>query len=330
MLNQKGLFFKAITDMNSSLLEVLLDKTPICDKLRNDLFIERMEGVFNEFKKSKDTLLLPYKGYCHNTTCKRKCKGYIYVGNNSKKQFHAICEETEDAILNFQPFELSSEEISTKNVEIIPFPRTYSVDEVDYDGRYNFIIKQMNDAISELIHDNDGYLTQHDYVPWVEKYKWLAYESKDVEYKFDHVFFDVYRNVEELVQFLQQKDKVINALKEYELVSKMGEKELLKWLVKYEEYSIDVLIFMVDNFDCDVVNGYVPLIRDGKIFIYEHDFIEYDTFNALFNNIHSKKMDEYTTYDDPEKMYEILPDEKKYTVYTLRFHLEKRGINIFD
>jgi hypothetical protein len=327
MINNKELFFKAITSLNSSLLEVLLDETPICEKLRNDLFVERMDAVFDEFKKSGDTFLFQYKGYCFNTSCKRKCKGYIYVGNNSQKQFHAICEETEDAILNFQPFELSSEEISTKNVEIIPFPRTYSVDEVDYDGRYNFIIKQMNDAISELIHDNDGYLTQHDYVPWVEKYKWLAYESKDVEYKFDHVFFDVYRNVEELVQFLQQKDKVINAVKEYELVSKMGEKELLKWLVKYEEYIIEVLVFLVDNFDCDIVNGYVPLIRGGKMFIYQPDFIEIDNFYTLFSDLYSTKLDEYTTYDSTE-IHNILPEEEYHTIYSLQFHLEKRGINI--
>ena len=166
MTNKKELFFKAITSLNSSLLEVLLDETPICEKLRNDLFVERMDAVFDEFKKSGDTFLFQYKGYCFNTSCKRKCKGYIYVGNNSQKQFHAICEETEDAILNFEPRGscLLSEEISTKKAEPIPFPTTYCIDEVDYDGRYNIIIKQMNDAISELIHDNDGYLTQHDYV----------------------------------------------------------------------------------------------------------------------------------------------------------------------
>lgn len=315
--------------MNASLLEVLLGEKPICEKLRNDLFIERMESVFNEFKKSKDTLLFQYKGYCFNTSCKRKCKGYVYVGNNSQKQFHAICEETEDAILNFEPFRLSSKEISTEKAEIIPFPSTYCIDEVDYDGRYNIIIKQMDNAISELIHNNDGYLTQHDYMPWVEKYKWLAYESKDVEYKFKHDFFYVYRQLEELTSFLQQKGKVINALKEYDLINKMGGKEVLKWLVKYENFGMDIFIFVVDHFDCDVVNGHVPLIRGNKIFFYYQDFIEIDNFHTLFHELYYSKLDEYTTYDSPE-IQNILPYEEHHTIYSLRFHLGKRGINIID
>lgn len=40
MSNKKRLFFKAITDIYGSLLEVLLHETLICESLRNELIIK--------------------------------------------------------------------------------------------------------------------------------------------------------------------------------------------------------------------------------------------------------------------------------------------------
>lgn len=329
---KKRIFFKAITEMNSSLLEVLLEELPICQNLRNALFIKRMENIFCEFKQNNDTCLHVYEGNCHSSNCSKKCKGYIIVGNHSQKHIHFICEEKNFEIINLFPLEnaLTSIYIKTEDEKSLSFPQTYFIDTFDYDGRYNNVIQQMDNAISELIHDNDGYLTQYNYMPWVEKYKWLAEESKDIKSKFKHDFFEVYRKVEELTSFLQQKDKVINLLKEYDLINKMGEKEVLKWLVKHENYGIDIMVFLVDYFDCDVVNGFVSLLTyDKQIFIYHNDFMAFENFHAQFDELYYSKLHEYTTYDSPD-IYDILPYEERHTIYSLQFHLEKRGINFYD
>lgn len=327
MKTRKELFFKAIREMNISLLEVLLEDAPICEDLRNDLFIERMEDVFLEFKQSKDTYLQQYKGHCPSEYCKEGCKGYIYIGNHSHKYIHVRCKETETEVTQFYPSSggLEADEITMDTTTSVRFPTIYAVDKVSYDGCYNAIIKQMDAAIADLVRDNDGYLSKHNYIPWVEKYEFLFDEKNRYGCNFRHVFPHLYAMFLDLTTNLQKVDQVKKAQKEYDEINKMEEKEVLKWLVKYEEFGVDIFMFIVDHFDCDVINGFVSSFYHDKIWFYYNDFLVFEKFNTLFSDLYYAKLEEYTTYEKNISFHNSIPDEEKHTIFSLRFHLQQRG-----
>jgi len=325
-MTKKDLFFKAVKELNIGLLDVLLDDTPICKKLCNDLFIERMEVVFNTFKACKDTCLLQYKGNCYKTDCENKCKGYIFVGNHSKKQFHVLCEETEETLLKFYPTAgiLRSKDISTKNAEYIPFPTIYCIDEVDYDGRYDSNIRQMDKAVRELIRDNDGYISKHDYIPWVEKYETLEKENQKLNYKFKHSFFDYYRELSVLCEYLQKEEEVAKAIQEYNTLHTNNEKEILKWLIRYEEFGLDISFFMYDKIDNDKPMGFLPLCKEDNTYYYYKDLLFLENFCNILDELYYTKLDKYSTYK--ERDCNSFSREEQANHISLRFHLAERGI----
>ncbi|MBP7103356.1 MAG: hypothetical protein KBA86_08930 [Bacteroidales bacterium] len=327
-MTKKTLFFKAVKELNIGLLDVLLDDTPICKKLRNDLFIERMEVVFNTFKASKDTFLLQYKGNCLNTECENKCKGYVFVGNHSKKQFHVLCEETEEDLLSFYPMSniLRSKDISTENVENIPFPTTYCIDEVDYDGRYNSSIRQMDKAVRELIQDNDGFISKHDYIPWVEKYEAFEKENQKLKHEFKHPFFDYYQELSELCEYLQKEEEVARSMQAYNILHKINEKSLLEWLVQYQEFGLDISCFMFDKIDNDKLKGFLPLRKVDNTYYYYGDLLFLDNFCSIFDELYYTKLDKFSTYH--ERDYNSFADEESKNATSLRFHLADRGIEL--
>jgi len=325
-MTKKTLFFKAVKELNIGLLEVLLDDTPICEKLRNDLFIERMEVVFNTFKASKDTFLMQYKGNCFNTRCKNKCKGYVFVGNHSKKQFHVLCEETEEDLLSFYPIgnRLISKDISTENVENIPFPTTYCIDEVDYDGRYNSSIRQMDEAIRELTKDNDGFISKHDYIPWVEKHESFEKENDSLKNEFNHPFFDYYSKLSTLCEYLQKEEEVARSMQAYNILNKINEKSLLQWLVQYQEFGLGISYFMYDKIENDKLKGFLPLRKEDNTYYYYGDLQFLENFCDIFVELYYTKLDKFSTYHESD--LNSFTDEEKANYTSLRFHLAERGI----
>lgn len=327
-MTKKTLFFKAVRELNIGLLDVLLDDTPICEKLRNDLFIERMEVVFNTFKASKDTFLLQYKGNCFNTDCENKCKGYVFVGNYSKKQFHVLCEETEEDLLSFYPKGnmLKSKDISTEKAETIPFPTTYCIDEVDYDGRYNSSIRQMDKAVRELMQDNDGFISKHDYIPWVEKYEVFEKENQQLKHKLNHPFFDYYQELSDLCEYLQKEEEVAKGIHAYNILHKINEKALLEWLVLYQEFGLDISYFMYDKIENDKRMGFLSLRKEDNTYYYYGDLLFLENFCNIFDDLYFKNLDKFSTYHESDCNSFSYEEQANYT--SLRFHLAERGIEL--
>ena len=63
------------------------------------LFIEKLDNALDEFIEEGDTYLNRYEGSCNSKSCNYKCKGYSFVGNNSRNYFDLIID-VKDGVVN--------------------------------------------------------------------------------------------------------------------------------------------------------------------------------------------------------------------------------------
>jgi hypothetical protein len=130
MTSKKESIIKGFFEMNISLLEMTLDENKYYHNgLDRKSFLEKINDVFDRFKKAKDTTLIPYIGKCNGGNCyaKGKCIGFSFVGNFSNNGINLNFEEGENDYLNIQ--RCHDFEIDNKSVKPIS----------------NFIIEEFDD-----------------------------------------------------------------------------------------------------------------------------------------------------------------------------------------
>ena len=129
MASKKELIIKAFSEMNISLLEVSLDENKYYHKgLDKKSFIDKIDDVFDRFKKAKDTMLIPYTGKCKGGNCYAtgRCIGFTFVGNFSNNGINLNFEEGEDDYFNIQ--RCHNFKIDNKSVKPIS---NFSIEEFD-------------------------------------------------------------------------------------------------------------------------------------------------------------------------------------------------------
>lgn len=104
------------------------------------------------------------------------------------------------------------------------------------------------------------------------------------------------------------------------------EKELIEWLLKYEDVGDDAPLFIKYNFfknegDYFRWNYQTPIHFKDDVFLQAISFLTY------FQEQHEKILDKYTTYTSKEAsiQYNICnPKEEKKKITSLSFHLQNR------
>ena len=87
--------------MDTEMLSLVLDEIRIYQEVNKDVFISKLEDVFNQFKAKGDTELIPSPGKCGSEDCTNQgCKGYSFFGNVSKEYISFIIDENDGAVAN--------------------------------------------------------------------------------------------------------------------------------------------------------------------------------------------------------------------------------------
>jgi hypothetical protein len=98
--NQEEAIKYFITQMDIEMIEAFLDVKKTYQDMQKDKFLYKLERVFQIFKESGDSALIPYQGRCNN--CFKDKIGFTFVGNYSfnyisiivdtlKKELSMIC-----------------------------------------------------------------------------------------------------------------------------------------------------------------------------------------------------------------------------------------------
>ena len=94
--NQEEAIKYFITQMDIEMIEAFLDATKTYQDMQKDKFLSKLERVFQIFKESGDSALIPYQGKCNN--CYKDKIGYTFVGDYSFNYISIIVDSEKGTI----------------------------------------------------------------------------------------------------------------------------------------------------------------------------------------------------------------------------------------
>jgi hypothetical protein len=94
--NQEEAIKYFITQMDIEMIEAFLDAKKTYQDMQKDKFLSKLERVFQIFKESGDSALIPYQGRCNN--CFKDKIGFTFVGNYSFNYISIIVDSEKGTI----------------------------------------------------------------------------------------------------------------------------------------------------------------------------------------------------------------------------------------
>jgi hypothetical protein len=316
--------------MDLNMLDILLDENRTYQDATKEVFLEKLNTAFAQLKKSGDTFLLSYKGFCNSEECSNNgCKGYSFVGNNSKKHIDLIFEELDNdvnEIYHCNGFETYETSVETENLIWIDVKND---EKADFKPSIDFLIKsqQCKLAYEELTRYQDTIIDKEVYLVWLEKFHYL-YKSFDLPplfYSEFDKFHTLYYRFNELNDFLQSNDFAKEAVKEFQTIDKSNEPLLLKWLIKYEKTGDNLTLFLYEDIDFEFPEKSECFnVDDFKI--NTSDFWYIAKFKFLFDEYYWNMLEKYTTFSN-EQTTQYINENSEMSNYinSLSYHIDKRN-----
>lgn len=270
----------------------VLDNNLTYQDARKEVFIEKIEEAFSEFKERKDSKLIPIAGICNSTVCTNKgCKGFSFIGNVSGSTLDLIFDEHNGKIhdiyyCNDMKNELKVTEYEDKIRIKIGFDEN-----VNFKPSVQYLInlQKAQEAFDE-INTYKGLIFSKDDISYLtEKFQPLYNEVWDPfngYTGFDKFtgFFDLLNDIN---NHIGKEKNIENALSEYDSMTMDHEDRfLIHWLLKFEELGLTTspLTYRINQDDLD--DPTIEIINVGyreKIKIKRSEFISELNFCQLFD-----------------------------------------------
>jgi hypothetical protein len=231
---------KYFCEMNVEMLELVLDDSKTYQDVSKDLFLKKLDSLFERFKDRKDDSLISFPGSCSTGGCNKGCTGFGFVGNQSNGHTAFIFDgdetqvndiyicnsfysERKDLLMNdFMGFDFADDEAASFKPSI----------------EYLLQQQQCERACSEIVKDQPKYLFTVDYLHWVNQYRPLYRSLPDVftghNYKKFDQFNRLFSVMNQLVLIYGKESKAKRMLEAYKLIDKDSETEIIQWLLNYE------------------------------------------------------------------------------------------------
>ena len=94
--NQADAIRHFIEQMDIEMIDAFLDAKKTYQDMQKDRFLSKLERVFQLFKDSGDSFLIPYQGRCNN--CYKDKLGYTFIGNYSINYISIIVDSEKGTI----------------------------------------------------------------------------------------------------------------------------------------------------------------------------------------------------------------------------------------
>jgi len=291
-LTQKETILKSISKMDTEMLSMILDDNRTYQEATKSVLIGKLEDVFSEFKSKGDSELIPYLGYCGSEECTNQgCKGYSFFGNVSNEYISLILEEKNGEVIDiyhclFMMPEKGYWELSNQITYTI-----HTDDKANFVPNIDYSINQQRceDALIDLKESYNNRLGKEDCLYWLSKYNQLKEDiSSYYGYGgFINKFQKTYNEIEHVTNYIIKEDDASHAVKDFTQLNQDDENEMLKWLVKYEQFGLDLEYFRVDTiFDFleKIEEGYLPLKKNNEVQLMINDYQNICEFLKKFSN----------------------------------------------
>lgn len=321
-------------------LRLYLKKEYTYQEASQEVFLDKVEDIFDEFKANGDQHLLVYQGVCTELSCNPDLirKGYQFVGNNSGDYLSLrFITETEDGKMVTDILDIFScscmktydsifQKGERKLLNVSPFEKAGFKGSPEFFFHNNLI----NQGFSDLDNYSDREIDISEIESWLLKYQPTVdffTENYNSVYDqnllfFKHLFFHISRVVNSIHTLDKKK-----LLESSDLDLAKNEKKVIKWVLNIEEVTqnqkvnlIEKLIKNKDGFlldlDDDILVFGELINRLGKVL--------FEIFIPMRNTL----IDKYFSYTeaDIDQMNEENPYmDQSYLDSNLSHHLKIRN-----
>ena len=253
---KKETIVKAITEMDMVSLNLILDGNLTYQDATKEIFLSKLVEIFDEFKKSNDTLQ-SHSGKCGSKDCSNHDKnGMLFCSRNSGKHFNLIIEEDENENIKdlyyCNVFKCNFEDKANKkgkSLEIL----IYEDEKANFkpSSHYNYINTTSLKAISDLSNFKDETISKNELLDWIQEYSDF-YGSMSIfnfRYKNEHKFYKIYRRADDLKKYLILEEDCIKAMWLYDTLLEDNEMNLIKWLAEHEHLKDEMILFYPEYAD---------------------------------------------------------------------------------
>jgi hypothetical protein len=332
MTNKKPQIIQAISEMDILRLEELLDDNKTYQDATKQVFIEKVNEVFEKFKEKQDTQLISFSGSCNRESCtnNKGCKGLAFVGNTSNNAMNLIFNESEN---DFEDI-FKCSEFKTNDGSINPIAN-YNID-IRNDEKANFyptlekleIIEKCKVAYNQIINSSNNVLTNDKLICWLQDNYVLSCNNLfSILYRSVSDFTDLYNDLKDVESHIPFEISAFDAMTEFEKIDSSNDYELLNWLLQYENLHTELSI-IDDSFESDGTIKNTGHYKRPKLKIDMNEFKNIIQFKPNFNDCYLKMYHKYKIFSNEE--LELLDENSEdfQNRFSLKYQIKKRGIQI--
>lgn len=205
-------FLKYLSSMDIEMLDIILEKDYYSD-VPKSLFIEKLEGVFKEFKEHGNTELILHDGKCNSNECNLGKSGYSCVGNVTADHLDLVIEDNLEDIYHCRSFCVNDAVVKGEQI----FLNFYEEDKIMFKGtsEHLILLQQTGKAIDELKVVRILNAVSLEY--WLNKHQELCDTTGYEPNSKLNVFTTLYNGLTDLEGFLKVKPEAVRAIEEYSL-----------------------------------------------------------------------------------------------------------------
>jgi hypothetical protein len=349
MVNNRTEIVNAISNMDLELLQEALDEDKTYQDVSKTIFIKKLSEVFNQFKISNDSKLIPNSGFCTGTGCPNNgCKGISFVGNHSKYHLDLVVLGSANCVEDM--FYCPSLDLDDKTIEL--GNDFFSIDILPDDlPGFNpplevaMQIGKCETACSEIAALGNQVLHLNQIDDWIVKYTDLfnSIDFKNNKYSIFNKFCRLFKSIKDLNDSILLMDEAKKSNLEFQSINKDDRNSLLKWLVDYEELYDKFIFFDLKPFDSHKIElseevlpneeipefGLVQLYYECPFKIDREEFVSVIRFKNAFDRYYWDMLAEFNTSENLNintDMYGNIDNENR---EVLSYHLKKIGMKEF-
>ena len=320
-----------ITAMDIDGLRVFLKDEYTYQEATKEVFLDKIEAVFEKHLAASDTELLVYEGACCSETCPNcGMRGYRFVGNRSHNYIDFVFEIKGDNLTDICSC------LQFHSDANLPDLGSKSLIEVNIDERASFSqtpvywsrVYAAQDAYNEMITQPPRKLRFDEIEFWLAKHGELCERLGGFKYVIRSVkwtpFVQLYYDFKEIAEVISPNlDRIRQANREYK--ENWTEQKLIDWIISYEEIfhsgTLELKYFMVKIDEDYGFAQFDKYLFTGEVFAEAYAF--FDTIEKHFY----KLLEKYTIFTGDEQDELADEDDWKVKIHErdlLGFHIRKR------
>lgn len=292
--------------MDAEMLCLLLDNNHTYQDATKEVFVDKVNQIFEKLKSKGDTEILIENGSCACPDCKSETVfGYSFIGNVSFGAFILMFKTEHERIVDiyrcnanyekdgyYEPYEFEYEN------QVISISDYYSIDiardeKPDFKPTENYLlfIHNCQTQYAALESKKNTAIDINYIINWLNQSKELSLSCP--LYNGKHMpFLTKYTFLKETVEFLDYMHEAEMAINDFEFNPIESKDLLIKWLIKYEDLAHEKLLLVRFYYQDNQNIENVHMVNEPSFILRKSDFGEVFYFTKVFDTYYREFSEE--------------------------------------